>query len=40
MERITISLEKNLVKEFDELIKSRGYQNRSEAMRDLLREKI
>lgn len=40
MERITISLEKNLVKEFDELIQSRGYQNRSEAMRDLLREKI
>ena len=40
MERITISLEKNLVKEFDELIQARGYQNRSEAMRDLLREKI
>ena len=40
MERITISLEENLVKEFDELIQARGYQNRSEAMRDLLREKI
>lgn len=40
MERITISLEKNLVKEFDELIQHKGYQTRSEAMRDLLREKI
>lgn len=40
MERITISLEKELIKDFDELIQQRGYQTRSEAMRDLLREKI
>lgn len=40
MERITISLEKELVKDFDELMQHRGYQTRSEAMRDLLREKI
>ncbi|MDO4796161.1 MAG: nickel-responsive transcriptional regulator NikR [Brachymonas sp.] len=40
MERITISLDKVLIKEFDELIQHNGYQNRSEAMRDLLRAKI
>jgi len=37
MERVTISLDGALVREFDALIARRGYQNRSEAMRDVLR---
>jgi len=37
MERITISLDADLAAEFDRLIAERGYQNRSEAVRDLLR---
>ena len=38
MERFTISLSESLAKEFDELIRNKGYQNRSEAVRDMLRE--
>jgi len=37
MERFTISLDANLATAFDELIKERGYANRSEAVRDILR---
>jgi len=37
MERITISLDQDLAAEFDRLIAERGYRNRSEAVRDLLR---
>ncbi|NYT70713.1 nickel-responsive transcriptional regulator NikR [Pusillimonas noertemannii] len=40
MERFTISLGAELAREFDELIHARGYQNRSEAMRDILRQHI
>ncbi|GAC1606876.1 MAG: nickel-responsive transcriptional regulator NikR [Ramlibacter sp.] len=40
MERFTISLEPALARSFDALIAERGYQNRSEAVRDLLREKL
>lgn len=40
MERFTISLNAELAREFDELIHARGYQNRSEAMRDILRQHI
>lgn len=40
MERITISLDENLAKQFDRLIEQRGYQNRSEAIRDLLRSHL
>lgn len=40
MERFTISLDENLASEFDRLIRERGYQNRSEAVRDLLRSKL
>ncbi|GAB4175621.1 MAG: nickel-responsive transcriptional regulator NikR [Rhodocyclaceae bacterium] len=40
MERFTISLDEELAREFDRLIRSRGYGNRSEAVRDLLREKL
>jgi len=37
MERITISLEQELAEDFDRLIQDRGYTNRSEAVRDMLR---
>ena len=40
MERFTISLAENLATEFDRLIRERGYRNRSEAVRDLLRGKL
>jgi CopG family nickel-responsive transcriptional regulator len=40
MERITISLEEALAREFDAMIERRGYQNRSEAIRDLLRSQL
>jgi CopG family nickel-responsive transcriptional regulator len=38
MERFTISLSEDLARDFDELIHKKGYQNRSEAVRDMLRE--
>jgi CopG family nickel-responsive transcriptional regulator len=37
MERFTISLDDALAREFDALTARRGYQNRSEAVRDILR---
>lgn len=37
MERITISIDADLAQEFDQLIARRGYKNRSEAIRDLVR---
>jgi CopG family nickel-responsive transcriptional regulator len=37
MQRITITIDDALVDELDRLIKARGYQNRSEAVRDLVR---
>ena len=40
MERFTISLDESLATEFDCLIREHGYQNRSEAVRDLLRGKL
>ena len=40
MERITISLEEKLAQDFDELIRHRGYANRSEAIRDMLRREL
>lgn len=40
MERITMSIEEGLAREFDRLIESRGYTSRSEAMRDLLRREV
>jgi CopG family nickel-responsive transcriptional regulator len=40
MERFTISLDENLANEFDRLIRERGYQNRSEAVRDILRGQL
>jgi CopG family nickel-responsive transcriptional regulator len=38
MERFTISLNQSLAQEFDALIHKKGYQNRSEAVRDMLRD--
>jgi CopG family nickel-responsive transcriptional regulator len=40
MERITISLPEELATEFDRLIAERGYDNRSEAVRDILRSHL
>ncbi|ARO87672.1 nickel-responsive transcriptional regulator NikR [Nitrosospira lacus] len=38
MERLTISLNNQLAKQFDAVMHKRGYFNRSEAMRDLIRD--
>jgi CopG family nickel-responsive transcriptional regulator len=40
MDRFTISLDETLAEAFDELIKDRGYANRSEAVRDILRKHL
>ena len=40
MERITISIDEELAAEFDQLIANRGYKNRSEAVRDLVRSHL
>ncbi|QPK62606.1 nickel-responsive transcriptional regulator NikR [Methylomonas sp. LL1] len=40
MERFTISLSDELAADFDQWIEARGYSNRSEAVRDLLRKEV
>lgn len=40
IERIGVSIEKSLLEDFDKLIASDGYTNRSEAVRDLIRESL
>jgi CopG family nickel-responsive transcriptional regulator len=40
MERVTISLDDGLLEDFDAFIKRKGYENRSEAIRDLLRRQL
>ena len=40
IERIGISLEKELLSEFDRLISEDGYKTRSEAVRDLIRDRL
>jgi len=40
MERITMTIDEALARDFDNLIAKRGYGSRSEAMRDLLRREI
>ena len=40
LERIGVSLEEELLTRFDRLIAERGYENRSEAIRDLIREAL
>lgn len=38
--RISISLEENLLQIFDKLIEAKGYATRSEAIRDLIRDRL
>ncbi|MGB6607828.1 MAG: ribbon-helix-helix protein, CopG family, partial [Atribacterota bacterium] len=38
--RFGVSLEKELLEKFDKLIKEKKYSNRSEAIRDLIRENL
>jgi CopG family nickel-responsive transcriptional regulator len=40
MERVTISLDEDLLEAFDAFNRRRGYENRSEAIRDLLRLRL
>ncbi len=40
MQRVTMSLDDALIAEFDRWMASRGYANRSEALRDLIRERL
>jgi CopG family nickel-responsive transcriptional regulator len=40
IERIGVSLENKLLVEFDKFISGKGYKNRSEAIRDLIREHL
>jgi len=40
LSRTGVSLEEDLLKQFDRLITRRGYQNRSEAIRDLIRDAL
>ena len=40
MDRFTVSLEAELLQQFDDYIRRRGYKKRSEAVRDILREKL
>lgn len=40
MQRITMSIDERLARDFDRLIVQRGYSSRSEAMRDLLRREV
>ena len=40
IERIGVSLEKELLSQFDKLIGKQGYQSRSEAIRDLIRQQL
>ncbi len=37
MQRVTVTLDEELLSEVDELMRTQGYQNRSEAIRDLTR---
>ncbi len=40
LERIGVSLDKDLLADFDALIVRQGYQSRSEALRDLVRQQL
>ena len=40
IERVGVSLEKELLDAFDKLIAEKGYQSRSEAIRDLIRQQL
>ncbi|MBM9536073.1 nickel-responsive transcriptional regulator NikR [Desulfobulbus alkaliphilus] len=38
--RFGVSIDESLLQQFDELIREKGYQNRSEAVRDLMRDAL
>lgn len=40
LSRIGVAIDSNLLEKFDRLIKQRGYTNRSEAFRDLIRDEL
>jgi CopG family transcriptional regulator, nickel-responsive regulator len=40
LKRFGVSMEGNLLRKFDYLVKQRGYENRSEAVRDLVRDAL
>ncbi|WP_127075564.1 nickel-responsive transcriptional regulator NikR [Rhodomicrobium lacus] len=40
MERVTISLDEDLLGQFDNYLEKKGYSSRSEAIRDLLRDRL
>ena len=40
VERVGVSFEPGLLEQFDDLIKAKGYTNRSEAIRDLVRKAL
>ena len=40
MQRLTISIDDDIAKAFDRLVRDKGYENRSEAFRDLLRKEL
>ncbi|MGC1784714.1 MAG: nickel-responsive transcriptional regulator NikR [Acidobacteriaceae bacterium] len=40
LSRTGVSIEQDLLEQFDRLIANRGYKNRSEALRDLMRESL
>jgi CopG family nickel-responsive transcriptional regulator len=40
LQRVGVSLERQLLGAFDKLIRRQGYQNRSEAIRDLIRQQL
>ena len=40
LSRIGVAIDSSLLKQFDELIARRGYTNRSEAFRDLIRDRL
>lgn len=40
LERISVSLDEDLIEKFESYLKVNGYKNRSEAIRDLIRDKL
>ncbi|MBF0356288.1 MAG: nickel-responsive transcriptional regulator NikR [Alphaproteobacteria bacterium] len=40
MDRFTVSLDEELLARFDDYVQRKGYQNRSEAVRDILRDRL
>ncbi len=40
VERIGVSLDEELLAKFDKLITGKGYSNRSEAIRDMIRDRL